>query len=275
MSGGRRGRATREAILAAAGRLFAERGYAGTTMDAIAAAAGVTKATLYRHVRGKEALRDLLASDLPGVAMEARDARAAILEAAMSLVAAQGFARTTLDEIAAVAGVSRGAIYWHFAGKSELIAALIQSYTPFPRVAAILESAGDQPFSAIAPQIYAAASAVLGERSDFLRAALPEVQINPELASVMIANVFTPILQPLVTLLQRDIDLRLLKPVDPFLAIQALIGPLLFHLFTRDVLDSRIGTRHSLAQAQATFLRIYLDGLRADPPPLEGASEKE
>ena len=47
---------TREAILAAARRLFAERGYAGTAMSQIAAVAGVAVQTLYASVGSKRAI---------------------------------------------------------------------------------------------------------------------------------------------------------------------------------------------------------------------------
>lgn len=46
----------REAILQAAGRLFLEHGFERTTMDAIAAAAGVSKLTVYSHFQDKEHL---------------------------------------------------------------------------------------------------------------------------------------------------------------------------------------------------------------------------
>jgi AcrR family transcriptional regulator len=46
----------RELITEVAGRLFGERGYEGTRLDDIAAAAGVTKPVLYRHFDSK---RDL------------------------------------------------------------------------------------------------------------------------------------------------------------------------------------------------------------------------
>src|SRR5215218_3906644 len=46
----------RELIVEAAGRLFGERGYHGTRLDAVAAAAGVTKPVLYRHFADKTAL---------------------------------------------------------------------------------------------------------------------------------------------------------------------------------------------------------------------------
>jgi TetR/AcrR family transcriptional regulator len=49
----------REAILAAAARLFATRGYAATTMNGVAAACGQSKATLYHYVADKH---DLLAA---------------------------------------------------------------------------------------------------------------------------------------------------------------------------------------------------------------------
>ena len=47
---------TRRAIVAAASRLFLEHGYAGTTMTAIAAEAGVVVETVYRAFDGKVAL---------------------------------------------------------------------------------------------------------------------------------------------------------------------------------------------------------------------------
>ena len=47
---------TRQAILAAAGRLFRERGYAGTAMTAIAEEAGVVVETIYRSFGSKRAL---------------------------------------------------------------------------------------------------------------------------------------------------------------------------------------------------------------------------
>lgn len=45
-----------EAIIAAAQRLFMERGFEKTTVDAIAEAAGVAKATVYKRFGGKEEL---------------------------------------------------------------------------------------------------------------------------------------------------------------------------------------------------------------------------
>lgn len=55
---------------------------------------------------------------------EAQQTRALLLDAAERLFSEQGVARTTLNEIATAAGVTRGAIYWHFQNKTDLIHAL-------------------------------------------------------------------------------------------------------------------------------------------------------
>src|SRR4051794_18679182 len=47
---------TRQALVGAAEDLFTEHGYAATSLDAIVAAARVTKGALYHHYSGKQAL---------------------------------------------------------------------------------------------------------------------------------------------------------------------------------------------------------------------------
>jgi len=55
---------------------------------------------------------------------ESERTRQDIIGAARRVFARQGVTRTTFEEIAAAAGVTRGAIYWHFADKTELFFAM-------------------------------------------------------------------------------------------------------------------------------------------------------
>ena len=55
---------------------------------------------------------------------ESERTRQQILRAARSEFARRGVARTTLEHVAAAAGVTRGAIYWHFANKTALFHAM-------------------------------------------------------------------------------------------------------------------------------------------------------
>ena len=55
--------------------------------------------------------------------------RDSILDAAEILFAKQGVSRTTLQHIATAAGVTRGAIYWHFVDKGALFSAMMDRAT--------------------------------------------------------------------------------------------------------------------------------------------------
>lgn len=56
---------------------------------------------------------------------EAQVTRSAILDAAEALFQARGVSSTSLQDIAAAAGVTRGAIYWHFQDKSDVFNAMM------------------------------------------------------------------------------------------------------------------------------------------------------
>ncbi len=57
---------------------------------------------------------------------DAERTREGILDAAETTFLAQGVSRTTLAHIATAAGVTRGAIYWHFADKAAVFDALLE-----------------------------------------------------------------------------------------------------------------------------------------------------
>ena len=68
---------------------------------------------------------------------EAQETRSAILDATVRVFAAKGAANSSLTDIAREAGVTRGAIYWHFTNKADLLNALwdevLKLYTPLAR----------------------------------------------------------------------------------------------------------------------------------------------
>ncbi|RJG05129.1 TetR family transcriptional regulator [Noviherbaspirillum cavernae] len=57
---------------------------------------------------------------------EAIETRNRILDAAENIFHAQGVARTSLADVANAAHVTRGAIYWHFRNKSDLLNAMFE-----------------------------------------------------------------------------------------------------------------------------------------------------
>ena len=59
---------------------------------------------------------------------EAVATKQAILQSALDLFYQKGYSKTTFDQIAARIGLTKGAVYWHFKNKPDLVAALINDY---------------------------------------------------------------------------------------------------------------------------------------------------
>jgi TetR/AcrR family acrAB operon transcriptional repressor len=70
---------------------------------------------------------------------EAAATRRQVMEAALRMFSQNGYAATTLDDIAREAGVTRGAIYWHFSNKADLYNTLVAEV--FARVNPTMEQA--------------------------------------------------------------------------------------------------------------------------------------
>lgn len=56
---------------------------------------------------------------------DAEQTRQAILDSALQTFYEKGFSRTTFDEIARRINLTKGAVYWHFRNKADVIAALV------------------------------------------------------------------------------------------------------------------------------------------------------
>ena len=74
---------------------------------------------------------------------QGREARDELLAAALRVFARRGYTQAGVDEIAAEAGYSKGALYWHFSGKEDVLAALLEERIDAPtrEMVALLESA--------------------------------------------------------------------------------------------------------------------------------------
>jgi AcrR family transcriptional regulator len=63
---------------------------------------------------------------------EGREGREALLDAAARVFADRGYGASSVDAVAAAAGFSKGAVYWHFAGKEDLFFALLEGRVDSP-----------------------------------------------------------------------------------------------------------------------------------------------
>src|SRR5437016_7828158 len=112
----------RERLVQAAQKLAEERPFDDIIIDEIIKTAELSRPAFYYHFTGgKEELRTELVNRGMLAETPAQDTRLAIIEAAVRIFARSGVPGATLEDIANEAGVTRGALCWHFHSKDELV----------------------------------------------------------------------------------------------------------------------------------------------------------
>jgi TetR/AcrR family transcriptional regulator, acrAB operon repressor len=116
---------------------------------------------------------------------EAAVTRALLLKSALSVFSRNGYSATTLQDIAAEAAVTRGAIYWHFGSKAELYHALLAETSS--RSAGIIQSAAGEGGSLadILGRVFVRLLAAIEEQADLkavMELSLFKTERTPELA---------------------------------------------------------------------------------------------
>ncbi len=89
---------------------------------------------------------------------QGRETREELLDAALELFARSGYREASVDEIAAKAGYSKGALYWHFSDKGALLMALLEERIDAPtrdRVATLASGPPEQDMSVEATREFA------------------------------------------------------------------------------------------------------------------------
>jgi TetR/AcrR family acrAB operon transcriptional repressor len=96
---------------------------------------------------------------------EALATRSRILDAAERVFSRRGVSRTSLDDIARAAGVTRGAIYWHFKDKADLFGAMLGRVAlPMEEMLQrTSEAAGDDPLAHVRGRSVAVLRKVVGD----------------------------------------------------------------------------------------------------------------
>ena len=169
-----------------------------------------------------------------------KDARPAeIVAAALAVFAEKGFAAARLDDIAARAGVSKGALYLYFETKQDLFAAVVRDAVS-PNIAMVEAAAMtmDLPFDQIA-QLFLARAADLMTNSPVglvAKMVIGESRNFPDLARIWHDEVVSRVLGVVTGLIERAQARGEIRGGDPRFHALALIGPLLMGVLWREVL---------------------------------------
>lgn len=230
------------------------------TVDDFAAAAGVSRATFYRAFRSRAELLEALSR------RPEPDSRDRILGAALELVGTHGLEALSMDELALRAGVSRATLYRVFPGKPALFTALVHAFSPLEPVIEVLERRRLEPPQVVIPEvartIYRTVYGRGQNRSGLLRALFFEVSRLAPDTDEAARDVINKVVGAVVGYLMAQMSAGRLRAVHPLLALQSLMGPVFFHVLTRQAAERVLGLEIDGEEAMTELAETWLRGMQ-------------
>jgi AcrR family transcriptional regulator len=189
-----------------------------------------------------------------------------VLDAALELFTQKGFAATRVDDIAAKAGISKGAVYLYFPSKEAILEGIVlRAVTPIAdhALGMINHFEGDPRFA-----VSMVMKMIAGRLADPKLIAVPrlvmrEVTSFPGLAETYRREVLDRIIPVVETLIRRGIDQGYLRQVDPNLTIRSIVGPIALHIIMAEVFGIMPKDGLALDRMIDNHLTILFDGLSA------------
>jgi TetR/AcrR family transcriptional regulator len=178
-----------------------------------------------------------LAPRLPGARQRRKaDRPHELLEAALTLFVDKGLAATRAEEVAKLAGVSKGTLYLYYPSKDELFKAVVRAYlTQVIVEGGELVDQFEGPTSELLPMLAHTWWSRVGvsKASGLLVLIMAEAKKFPELAQFYVDEVVAPSQALLARSVQRGMDRGEFREMDVTSVVHALIAPLQFLILYR------------------------------------------
>ncbi|MBL27448.1 MAG: TetR family transcriptional regulator [Rhodospirillaceae bacterium] len=156
-----------------------------------------------------------------------------ILDAALTVFRQRGFAAARVEDIAAQAGLSKGAVYLYFDSKQTMLRALVErAVQPLAeQIAALADSSSDNAEKTLR-RVLRLAGRALDESDIFAvpRIVVAEAGNFPDIAQLYREKVIETGLGALSRLVARGIAEGAFRPVDPHHAARSIVGAVVLHM---------------------------------------------
>lgn len=194
-----------------------------------------------------------------------KDARPVeIVAAALEVFTEKGFAAARLEDIAARAGVSKGALYLYFETKQHLFEAVVREAV-LPDIEAVerVATSGDIPFATLARMLVTRVAEFAGTSplGAVAKMVIAESRNFPDLARVWHDQVVSRALGVLGGVIEQAQARGEVRPGDPRYHAFSIIGPLLMGVIWREVLQPAGGAPVDLRALAAQHVETALGGL--------------
>lgn len=190
--------------------------------------------------------------------------REKILDAALRVFSTTAFAETTMDQVAAQAGLSKGCLYLYFRTKEDLLQDLIRRYSLLPELPELMESIRETPPALGVPTLVAQIWRRFRERKELARLLVREIHSNPQRARLFTEQVGLRAYRSVAGYLGLWMDRGKLRRSDPLATAQCLIGMLWFFLLSQELMGGKEFHPLSDEAVAATVSQMFLEGAAAD-----------
>jgi AcrR family transcriptional regulator len=189
-----------------------------------------------------------------------------VLDAALDLFIENGFAATRVEDIAARAGLSKGAVYLYFPSKEAVLEGIVRRAI-IPIATSALSFVAGYVGDPRVP-ITLAMKTLAVRLSDPKVMAIPKLMMReminfPEFAAMYRREVLDHVIPALIGLIRNGIAEGHLRPVDPEMTVRSIVGPILMHVLMDEVFGIRPEGGLSVERLVENHLTILFDGLSA------------
>lgn len=191
-----------------------------------------------------------------------------VLDAALALFTEKGFAKTTVDQIASRAGISKGAVYNYFPSKKAILESLVhRAVGPVvDKAAAILGSSQGDPRPLIS-QMMGMFVSIMSDPTAF---SVPILVIReavnaPEIAQLYRIQVLEKVIPPFIAMIERGVAGGHIRAVDPEMTVRSIMGPLMLHVTLARVFDIQPASGFGFDRLIDNHLTILFAGLEPEP----------
>lgn len=186
------------------------------------------------------------------------ETRRKIIEAAVEVGSARGYARATTKAIAEAAGVNEVTLFRHFGTKNNLFSAAVEQYGG-PALAPAIETQLTGDYRQDLTTVGNLFMKILLERREMLRLLLCESTHIPEVRTTLSRNPHE-LRKMLARYLQSQMENGIIKKGHPEAAAQAFLGMFFSYAISLNILDEAIKPAISNSELVSQFVEIFVAG---------------
>jgi AcrR family transcriptional regulator len=175
--------------------------------------------------------------------------RQQILDAALDLFAKQGYAATTMPEIARSAGLAAGTIYIYYPGKRELFVSVIESLMVVPILNIFKNETGDNFQKTLKKALNERLSILQSVIFTKLLSLIGEIQRDAELRALFMEKLIRPFLARMEELYRARIEAGEFRPMEPAITVR-LVGGMMLGMNLLKSIEGEISPLNRLPQGQ-------------------------